>query len=110
MNCTVLNKPNYCLIIIYLSRFRHTKHWNPKFKKERWEKFIIPDEIKKRNNTIGLSEDIIRTKMKERGIYPSKPCQESAFFISSTGDVFEPYIPPEGDGKFSSLSTIVNKI
>ncbi|XP_011503837.1 PREDICTED: probable 39S ribosomal protein L45, mitochondrial [Ceratosolen solmsi marchali] len=106
MNCVLLNKLNNFLINVHLSRLRHTKHWNPKFKKQRQEKFFKPDVIKRKHNVNGLSEDILHTKMKERGIYPSKPWQESAIYISCTGDVFEPYIPPEGDGKFSSLSTI----
>ena len=42
--------------------------------------------------------------MKEKGILPPRPWMERPFFISCTGACFEPYVPPEGDGKMSALS------
>jgi len=42
--------------------------------------------------------------MKEQGLLPPRPWQERPTYISSTGGVFEPYIPPEGDGKLSAIS------
>ncbi|KAJ8930534.1 hypothetical protein NQ314_016647 [Rhamnusium bicolor] len=51
-----------------------------------------------------LSEEQIRSRMKEHGLLPSRPWVERQFFIHSTGGVFEPYIPPEGDGKISPIS------
>lgn len=42
--------------------------------------------------------------MKERGILPQRPWTERPVYISSTGTVFEPYVPPEGDGKVSSIT------
>lgn len=43
--------------------------------------------------------------MKEHGILPARPWMETEYYISSTGAVFEGYIPPEGDGKVSPVST-----
>lgn len=82
-----------------------SKHFNPKFKKMRAEKYLkidLPDP----NEDIGnLSPQKIRQKMKERGLLPPRPWMERPFYISATGGVFEPYVPPEGDGKASIVST-----
>lgn len=91
------------------TRDRHTKHWNPKWKKLRAEKVIkvkLPtdeDELEEDE----MSPEKIRSKLKELGLQPSRPWMETQIFISCTGGVFEPYVPPEGDGKFSPLSTTV---
>lgn len=58
-------------------------------------------------NTEDFSEEEIRSRMKEQGLLPPRPYNEREFFISSTGATFEPYVPPEGDGKVSMLSTAV---
>lgn len=47
--------------------------------------------------------------MKERGIAPPRPYMERPFYISSTGGTFEPYVPPEGDGKVSSISGVAKE-
>lgn len=54
-----------------------------------------------------MSSEKIRSKLKEHGLQPSRPWMEKQIFISCTGAIFEPYVPPEGDGKFSTLSTSV---
>ncbi|XP_793386.3 39S ribosomal protein L45, mitochondrial [Strongylocentrotus purpuratus] len=43
--------------------------------------------------------------LRNAGIRPGQQYQERAITITCTGDFFEPYIPPEGDGKASSLTT-----
>lgn len=84
-----------------------SKHWNPKYRKERREKVIKVDLSAFENNE--LSTDIKRTKLKEKGIFPQKQWFEKPMYISCTTNVFEPYIPPEGDGKYSAISSIVSK-
>jgi len=84
-----------------------TKHWSPKFKKLRGQKFIkvkLPDYEEESKSSDELSREQIRSKMKERGLLPDRPWSEKPFYISSTGGVFEPYIPPEGDGKVSFIT------
>lgn len=54
-----------------------------------------------------LTPEEIRSKMKEKGLQPYRPWQEAQIELSSTGDIFEPYVPPEGDGKASIISTDV---
>ncbi|KAL3837178.1 hypothetical protein ACJMK2_022553 [Sinanodonta woodiana] len=81
------------------------KHKTIRWRKERANKYYkvdLPDfnEIKKRET---FTPDERRIWMKKEGI-----CQPRTFtrpmYISNTNSVFEPYIPPEGDGKASSLS------
>lgn len=50
-----------------------------------------------------------RSKMKKRGIVPPRPYMERPFYISSTGGIFEPYVPPEGDGKTSSITGVLKE-
>lgn len=51
-----------------------------------------------------MSKEEIRSKMKEKGVLPQAQWMERPLFISSTGDIFEPYVPPEGDGKVSFIT------
>lgn len=85
-------------------RHRRTKHVNPKFKKLRAQKVIKVDLPNFNEDNENLSIEEMRSKMKEMGVLPVRPWMERAFFISSTGGVFEPYVPPEGDGKMSAIS------
>ncbi|XP_037944890.1 probable 39S ribosomal protein L45, mitochondrial [Teleopsis dalmanni] len=85
-------------------RCRQTKHWNPKFKKQRAQKFIHVDLPNYQEKKDDLSQEEIRSRMKERGVLPPRPWLERPFHISCTGGIFEPYIPPEGDGKKSLIS------
>ncbi|XP_013794078.1 probable 39S ribosomal protein L45, mitochondrial [Limulus polyphemus] len=83
------------------------KHWDPKFKKERSKKMIkvkLPDYEEMYQNK-DLTPDEIRAKMKEKGVAPPRPWMEKPIYISCTGAIFEPYVPPEGDGKISVIST-----
>lgn len=85
-------------------RHRRTKHFNPKFKLLRKLKVLkikLPDLNEKPED---LSEEEVRSRFKERGLLPPRPWMEKPFFISSTGGIFEPYVPPEGDGKVSSVT------
>lgn len=47
-----------------------------------------------------------RSKMKEKGIMPPRPYMERPFYIGATGGVFEAYVPPEGDGKVSTVKGV----
>ncbi|XP_063242410.1 large ribosomal subunit protein mL45 [Bacillus rossius redtenbacheri] len=90
-----------------LQPVRHiNKHWNPKFKRLRKLKVVkveLPDfdELPEED----MTQEQVRSKMKERGIQPVRPWTERPVYISSTGGVFEPYVPPEGDGKMSPITT-----
>ncbi|GBP11720.1 Probable 39S ribosomal protein L45, mitochondrial [Eumeta japonica] len=81
-----------------------TKHWNPKFKRERAAK-VVYVKLPNFNEDEGeISRDRMRARMKERGVLPPRPWIERPFCISSTSGVFEPYVPPEGDGRASPVS------
>ena len=51
-----------------------------------------------------MTPDQIRARMKEQGLLPPRSWMERPINISATGGTFEPYVPPEGDGKLSALS------
>ncbi|CAH1402042.1 unnamed protein product [Nezara viridula] len=87
---------------------RGYKHWNPKFKKLRAQKIIkveLPDPDIMNKSPEELTKEQIKKQMKERGILPSRPWNEKPVYISCTGGIFEPYVPPEGDGKVSAITT-----
>ncbi|CAG5056830.1 unnamed protein product [Parnassius apollo] len=91
--------------LIQPCRTTTSKHFNPKYKKERAGKYLKLD-LPQPNQDVGeMTPEKMRQKMKERGILPPRPWMERPFYISATGGVFEPYIPPEGDGKASIVST-----
>ena len=61
-----------------------------------------------REKSEDLTEEEIRSLLKEKGLLPHRPWTERQLHISSTSDVFEPYVPPEGDGKVSPITKEVN--
>ncbi|PBC25760.1 large ribosomal subunit protein mL45 [Apis cerana] len=80
------------------------KHFNQKYRKERGQKFIkieLPDY-----NKLEFENDEIRLQMKKYGIMPQRTWNERPIYISSTPGIFESYIVPEGDGKFSPITTM----
>jgi len=56
------------------------------------------------------SPEKLRTRYKEKGIQPTRPWIERSTFINNTGSLIEPYVPPEGDGKISPISTAVKSL
>lgn len=86
-------------------RYRKTKHWNPKWKKMRALKVVKMELPKYNEKPEDVSEDEVRMKMKERGVLPPRPWVERPFYLSATGGIFEAYVPPEGDGKISPITT-----
>ncbi|XP_044744213.1 probable 39S ribosomal protein L45, mitochondrial [Coccinella septempunctata] len=85
-------------------RFSRQKHWDPKFKWMRRAKVIKVDLPNFREDLDSISEEEVRSRLKERGILPRAPYRETSMFVSCTGGVFEPYVPPEGDGKVSPIT------
>lgn len=96
-------------IQIEVIRNRNAKHWNPKFKKERRAKVIKVDlpSRKDLNGDSDFTEEERRSFLKKTGIKPLRHCFEKGIIISCTSDIFEAYVPPEGDGKFSVTSKSV---
>lgn len=101
---TGLLAPTLVNLNAQIVRHRRTKHWDPKWKFLRRLK-VFKIELPKYNEKIeDLSEEEIRSRLKEQGLQPPRPWVEKQYCISSTGGIFEPYIPPEGDGKVSSIT------
>lgn len=86
-------------------RYRRAKHWDPKFKRLRHLKVIKVELPRFNEDPSEVSPDEIRSRMKEKGVVPPRPWMERPIHIACTGGVFEPYVPPEGDGKMSAIST-----
>ncbi|XP_047343766.1 probable 39S ribosomal protein L45, mitochondrial [Vespa velutina] len=88
-----------------LEQIRHiNKHWNPKYKKERKEKFIKIDLPNFHETNKKKAAERKRSLLKQYGIYPQKQWTERPIFISCTPNAFDSYVPPEGDGKFSTIT------
>ncbi|XP_034836154.1 large ribosomal subunit protein mL45 [Maniola hyperantus] len=91
--------------VLLPTRTTTTKHYDPKFKTHRAKKFLKIDLPDMNEDESKFSEQRMRQKMKERGVLPPRPWMERPFYIGATGGVFEAYVPPEGDGKASLVST-----
>ncbi|KAK6182612.1 hypothetical protein SNE40_010257 [Patella caerulea] len=90
-----------------IARFPSSKHYEPKFRELRRKKFLkinLPDYQKLRTER-DLPADEARMNMKKEGRLPPRTFQERPINISCTTSIFEPFVPPEGDGKSSMLST-----
>lgn len=82
------------------------KHWNPKFRQARKQKVLkieLPDfdEFRRERK---MSPDEVKKIMKEKGLSPARPWTERPLVVSCTAGIFEGYVPPEGDGRMSSIS------
>lgn len=124
-----------CLNRILFSRCYAT-HWDPKFKKIRRDKIVemkFPDfEKVKKNNMFKMTAEEKRSHAIKEGIDPPisfeyKPINITTsskififcfFLIDSEhfliknifilDEIFDPYIPPEGDGKLINLKNVTN--
>merc|ERR1712012_452803 len=83
------------------------KHYDPKWRHHRWKKtfrFTLPDYDKLRREQ-NMDPADMRKNMKKQGFLPPRSFQERQIVIASTNNVFEEYVPPEGDGIASTIST-----
>jgi len=99
-----VNYPNNSVQVRWIK-----KHWDPRWKKERRQKVIkikLPkfDDNDEDDDPTKLDKEQIRSRMKEHGFLPQKPWKERSAYISSTSAIFESYVAPEGDGKYSTIS------
>jgi len=85
------------------------KHWNPLFRKERaWKVMkvdLVDHEFDRKRVRGEISPEQMKEKMKKIGLEPPSYYNEKPFYISSTGALLDAYVPPEGDGKASLIST-----
>ncbi|KAF2356379.1 Tim44-like domain [Trinorchestia longiramus] len=80
------------------------KHWNPLYKKERGDRVVKVDLDEDPKDLNELTPQEIRMMMKVRGLHPFRPWNERPINLSCTPSIFEPYVPPEFDGKLSIVS------
>lgn len=102
----MLGPINYPALNDSCEQVRHIKkHFDQKFRKERAKKFIkveLPNMEREQDEEI--AQDLVRTKLKKLGILPQRHWEERPVFICSTPQIFESYVVPEGDGKFSPIT------
>ncbi|KAG7200752.1 hypothetical protein KM043_001299 [Ampulex compressa] len=79
------------------------KHWDPKFKKLRKEK-VIKVKLYKHEPDASPAPDQFRTNMRRMGLLPEHQLQEIQPLFCTSYEIFETYVPPEGDGKYSGLN------
>ncbi|KAI5706128.1 hypothetical protein M8J75_005101 [Diaphorina citri] len=107
--CSRLMKNTVTPAIVTLIQKRNIqKHWNPKWKWFRAKKFApveLPDYHKKEKSLSEMTPEEVRTYFKENGVQPTRVWKERYFYISSSSDTFEQYVPPEGDGKISAINS-----
>lgn len=70
------------------SRTTTSKHFIPKFKKQRAQKYLKVELPDPNEDFAALGPEKIRQKMKERGLLPPRPWMERPFYISATGMYF----------------------
>lgn len=80
------------------------KHFNPKFRKERGRKFIKIELPNFDDSNDEVMQERFRSRLKRHGILPQRSWQERPVLVSSTPQIFESYVVPEGDGKFSAIT------
>lgn len=68
-------------------------------------KVELPDFRKKVED---MTDQEISDQMKKMNVFPQRQWQERSLFLHATGGLFEPYVPPEGDGKVSPISKQVS--
>lgn len=89
---------------------RDIKPWNVgiegEWRKARAKKVLkieLPDFERIQSDTKLTPEEYV-SRLKEKGIAPPKKYKEKPIVVTTTQGVLDPYVPPEGDGKFSVLS------
>merc|ERR1719223_1384528 len=84
-------------------------HWDPKFKKLRKNKFVkmnAPDFDKIRNEDMNMqTAEERRAYFIKEGVEPPTSFEYKPFNITTSSEIFDPYLPPEGDGKATLFSS-----
>lgn len=92
------------------SKYYHNRHRDQRYRVERGRKVWkveLPDfDYMRKEDKNTIDPDIVRSKLKEKGIAPPKPWNERELFNPCTAAVLKRYEPPEGDGKSSLLNKV----
>ncbi|KAL5112465.1 putative 39S ribosomal protein L45 mitochondrial [Taenia crassiceps] len=112
LNCSahmaLLSRPQILLTSV---RFIRHKPWIPKFRLIRqmqpWVQPFDPDlvSIGGKSGAEGATSSELREHLRRNGLMPPLLFQEQRINLTHSGRIFDEYVPPEGDGKSSLLST-----
>ncbi|KAA0190580.1 Mitochondrial ribosomal protein L45 [Fasciolopsis buskii] len=97
----------YALGLIQPSRFIRHKPWVPQFRLMRgMQPFSGPPDLESIRSPFNYEETAaeMRARFRKMGFLPPLIFQDRPINIGHTGQVVDPYQPPEGDGRESSLS------
>uniref|UniRef100_A0A5S6QM14 Large ribosomal subunit protein mL45 n=1 Tax=Trichuris muris TaxID=70415 RepID=A0A5S6QM14_TRIMR len=95
----------YVSVVRYGGTALPNRHWNPKFKQLRREKFLkitLPDYDKIRKQE-ELSMKDLRAELKKMGLPPHRPWRERPIHVSCSGVIFDPFLPPDDESKVSLI-------
>lgn len=89
---------------------RHRDPWWSKLRGAKILKVDVPDYEFQRRASLGKASPAeVRDELKKLGEAPLRErYSEKPLYISCTGGVLDDYVPPEGDGKASLVSTEVS--
>ncbi|KAF5404741.1 Mitochondrial ribosomal protein L45 [Paragonimus heterotremus] len=89
------------------TRFARHKPWIPKFRLLRQlQPWDGPIDLNKDRPPTGFDESpaALRARLRRNGMLPPLIFQDSPINIGHSGQVTDPYVPPDGDGRASLLS------
>ncbi|XP_022110025.1 39S ribosomal protein L45, mitochondrial-like isoform X3 [Acanthaster planci] len=94
-----------CLTSSWIVPVRHRTRINPP-KATKKGRLLLKDQkrLKLKEEYKQDPQKMLTETLKKSGIKLCPPFTERAVTITCTGDIFEPYVPPEGDGKAMSLT------
>ncbi|XP_038077541.1 39S ribosomal protein L45, mitochondrial-like isoform X1 [Patiria miniata] len=94
-----------CLSSCWLIPVRHRTRINPP-KATKKGRLLLKDQerLKLKEEYKQDPQKMLIETLKKSGIKPCPSFTERAVTITCTGEIFEPYVPPEGDGKAMSLT------
>ena len=89
---------------------RHRDPWWSKLRGAKVLKVDVPDYEFQRRAALGKASPAeVRDELKKLGTAPLRErYSEKPLYVSCTGGVLDDYVPPEGDGKASVVSTEVS--
>ncbi|XP_076644761.1 mitochondrial ribosomal protein L45 [Halictus rubicundus] len=103
-NQSLILSPVNCPYYNFQQHRNIAKHWNPKFRKLRAQKFIKVELPNFEEDREEVTQERFRSTLKKQGLLPQRNWSERPVVISSTSNIIEPYVVPEGDGKYSTIT------
>eukprot|EP00088_Acartia_fossae_P023571 TRINITY_DN2456_c0_g1_i1.p1 TRINITY_DN2456_c0_g1~~TRINITY_DN2456_c0_g1_i1.p1 ORF type:complete len:364 (-),score=98.19 TRINITY_DN2456_c0_g1_i1:121-1212(-) len=109
MNVVCRTGATHTIPVLKKSKRPTNRHRDPLYRRARalqTVKLELPDfEFERKRSRDEVTPEEMKERMKKIGISPPGSYQEKPTYISSTGAILDEYVPVEGDGKASAIST-----